>query len=473
MRADVTNPAWSTASLLEVADLIRGVSYKRDEARGEPGPGLVPVLRANNINDAALNFGDLVYVPERRVSHEQRIRRGDIVMAMSSGSRDVVGKAALARDDWPGGFGAFCGVLRARPGIDPRYLATYLQSADYRWQIDSIATGTNINNLSKKTLRTIELPVAPQEIQVTLSALLDAVEVKRSDAATHLVAAKRAVDRFRQAVLAVACSGALTADWRGVEGPTPVDVCGEIDALQIAPARLRRGVDPSLPPSDLNGLELPEGWGRLTVAGLLASGALIDVKDGNHGAKHPKVSEFTLEGLPFITANCVRDRRIDYASAPKVSGQVLERLNVGFSKPDDVVLTHKGTVGRVAVATRPAVLTPQTTYYRCAVEALDPHFLAIFMESLYFYAQLAHGMSQTTRDFVPISRQYELTVVIPPRVEQTEIVRRVDQLFASANLEQRIEAASKCVERSSQAVLAKAFRGELVMAHGGGIPTRP
>jgi restriction endonuclease S subunit len=72
-------------------------------------------------------------------------------------------------------------------------------------------------------------------------------------------------------------------------------------------------------------------------------------------------------------------------------------------------------------------------------------------------------MSQTTRDFVPIGEQYLLSVVLPPPAEQEEIVRQAHDLFRLANsLTQRIESASNRVERSSQAVLAKAFRGELL-----------
>jgi type I restriction enzyme S subunit len=205
---------WRIRSLLDVADLIRGVTYNREEASAQPRPGLVPVLRATNINGGTLNFEDLVFVPERRVSFEQRIRRGDIVLAMSSGSRDVVGKSALAHSDWPGGFGAFCGVLRARSGIDIRYLWNFLQSADYRRQIDSIATGTNINNLSKTTLKSVVLPVAPQDVQTHLSALLERIGAKKGTITTHLALASRTIEGFRQAVLSAACSGRLTVDWR-------------------------------------------------------------------------------------------------------------------------------------------------------------------------------------------------------------------------------------------------------------------
>jgi type I restriction enzyme S subunit len=54
-------------------------------------------------------------------------------------------------------------------------------------------------------------------------------------------------------------------------------------------------------------------------------------------------------------------------------------------------------------------------------------------------------------------------VSLPPRAEQQEIVRRVDALFALADkIEVRVKSATARVEKITQAILAKAFRGELV-----------
>jgi type I restriction enzyme S subunit len=228
----------------------------------------------------------------------------------------------------------------------------------------------------------------------------------------------------------------------------------------------RRGVRPeaSLDPT-IAEMELPATWVRVTVSKALTLGALIDVKDGNHGSNHPKVDEFTASGAPFIAANLVHDGQIDYEHAPRLSGRPLQRLRIGFAKPDDVILTHKGSVGRVAIADRDCVLTPQTTYYRCDPQLILPGYLAIYQQSLYFYLQLAAEMSQTTRDFVPISDQYLLSLILPPPDEQREIVHRASRMFELADrLLARIEAASHRLECSSQAVLAKAFRGELVPA---------
>src|SRR5687767_13824377 len=54
-------------------------------------------------------------------------------------------------------------------------------------------------------------------------------------------------------------------------------------------------------------------------------------------------------------------------------------------------------------------------------------------------------------------------VPVPPKLEQDEIVRRVETLFKLADLvEKRVAAATARAEHLTQAILAKAFRGELV-----------
>lgn len=86
-----------------------------------------------------------------------------------------------------------------------------------------------------------------------------------------------------------------------------------------------------------------------------------------------------------------------------------------------------------------------------------------YLASKPFADQLDEIKSQTTRDFVPISQQNGLWHLIPPLEEQTEIVRRVESLFAYADrLEARYNAARTQVEKLTPALLAKAFRGELV-----------
>lgn len=56
-----------------------------------------------------------------------------------------------------------------------------------------------------------------------------------------------------------------------------------------------------------------------------------------------------------------------------------------------------------------------------------------------------------------------MPIPLPPLKEQEEIVRRIGELFALAtNIEQSVSTAKRRTGRLTQAILAKAFRGELV-----------
>src|SRR5690606_1743397 len=79
-------------------------------------------------------------------------------------------------------------------------------------------------------------------------------------------------------------------------------------------------------------------------------------------------------------------------------------------------------------------------------------------------------LEQTKKKAKATAGQFNLTleicrdfsIPVPPLEEQTEIVRRVDQLFAHADrIEQQVNNALARVNNLTQSILAKAFRGEL------------
>ncbi|HEY6325391.1 MAG TPA: hypothetical protein VIW73_02600, partial [Candidatus Cybelea sp.] len=139
---------WTDTTIGEVADLIRGVTYQKEQASSHPAEGVVPLLRATNIAANLILDADLLYVPQSVVAEKQMLRTGDIVIAASSGSQAVVGKSAFLATAWRGTFGAFCAVLRAH-AVDPRFLAYRVASPDIRQLWSDAASGTNINNLKR------------------------------------------------------------------------------------------------------------------------------------------------------------------------------------------------------------------------------------------------------------------------------------------------------------------------------------
>lgn len=168
------------ARVADLADQIRGVTYAKEDATSSPRPGYLPVLRAGNIADDGLVFDDLVFVPAARIAPTQKIRRNDVVIAASSGSLDVVGKAARALADFDGGFGAFCKVLRPGPRIDPAYFAHFFRTREYRQRVSALAAGANINNLRNEHLDEFRIPLPPLPEQRRIAEILDKADALRA-----------------------------------------------------------------------------------------------------------------------------------------------------------------------------------------------------------------------------------------------------------------------------------------------------
>lgn len=170
---------WRLVRLGEVARLIRGVTFSGEEAQNTSRPEYVPVLRAGNIAELLNTQSDLLWIPEKRVSAEQRLRLGDIAICMSSGSADVVGKTALLEDEWDGCVGAFCAIIRPRSHVLPHFLAAYLRSAKFTQWRRSQAQGANIQNLRAQELERFPIPLPSLSEQQRIVTILQEAEALR------------------------------------------------------------------------------------------------------------------------------------------------------------------------------------------------------------------------------------------------------------------------------------------------------
>jgi len=88
-------------------------------------------------------------------------------------------------------------------------------------------------------------------------------------------------------------------------------------------------------------------------------------------------------------------------------------------------------------------------------------FVRLVLQANYLsMRELAEGGNQPN---LSLGKMKELPIPLPPLREQHEIVRRVDALFKLADaIEARVAAATARADKITQAILAKAFRGELV-----------
>ena len=170
----------------EIITQIRGVSYKPIDVRAAGDPDAVALLRANNIQEDGLNFDDLVWVDKQKVSAEQYLRMGDILICSSSGSKELVGKAAIVTNDLPCAFGAFCKVVRTKAEY-ASYLGQFFRSPRYRKEISASAAGANINNIRNEHIDEMLISMPSENERADCVAKLGQIDylIQRSNNQSH------------------------------------------------------------------------------------------------------------------------------------------------------------------------------------------------------------------------------------------------------------------------------------------------
>jgi type I restriction enzyme S subunit len=166
-----------------------------------------------------------------------------------------------------------------------------------------------------------------------------------------------------------------------------------------------------------------ESFPRRTISNLIEDGLIAPPQDGNHGEKHPKATDYVSSGVPFVMASDLKQGRVDFRNCNKIPESLARQLRIGFAKNGDILLSHKGTVGAVArlegLEGEFAMLTPQVTFYRVLKPSLlVPDWLYFAFQTPGFRRLLEQYGKQSTRAYVGITTQRELSIPIAPATDQ-------------------------------------------------------
>ncbi len=465
---------WETTSLASLTSIIRGITYKKNQASDASAAGLLPILRANNIQSGKLVFNQFVYIPQEIVKESQLLKHGDIVIAMSSGSKAIVGKAALFNSEIKCSFGAFCAALRPQKLVNSHYISWFTHSAEYRNKVSQLSAGANINNLKPSSFEQIAVPLAPLAEQKVIADKLDELLAQVDTLKARLDAIPAILKRFRQSVLAAAVSGKLTEEWRhennAVDKNTIIQFVENerlnswiIEQKKSAhrkgiPFNLDSNIKKYKKPTSNYSDELnltaiqsaPEGW--------LVSN-LDSVSISVTGKTPPTTDEKNWGGqIPFITPSQIKINGHIVAPERYVTDKAAEKTPILPS--GSILIVCIGTIGKVGLLEKESAFNQQ-------INALIPT-AAVKKEFLFMWAQTLHTWLNKTSSavvnaaIINKSRLCSAPCPVPPIEEQTEIVRRVEQLFSYADqVEQQVKNAQARVNQLTQSILAKAFRGEL------------
>lgn len=179
--------------------------------------------------------------------------------------------------------------------------------------------------------------------------------------------------------------------------------------------------------------EIPEGWKYCDIQKLIDDKIIFKNQDGNHGELHPKPSDYVPFGVPFIMAKDIVNGFVNTHSCSFIKVEQANKLRIKPAQEGDVLLTHKGTMGRVAIVpkgTKKIVLTPQVTFYRTRdISRINKEFLYCLFNSFEFMSQLIGDSEQSTRNFLSITNQRLMQIQLPSQNSMNLFKDKVDLIL--------------------------------------------
>lgn len=285
--------------------------------------------------------------------------------------------------------------------------------------------------VSENSVVNFIVPLAPLNEQRRIVAKLERLLHRVDACKERLDKIPVILKRFHQSVLSAACSGRLTADWRK-KNPNAYATSN----------------------SDGVSFEVPDSWRWINLS------ETGDMRRGK--SKHrPRDAAFLYGGhYPFIQTGDIAQ-----------SGGRIVRHKQTYSEAGlaQSKLWPKGTICITIAANiaESAILTYPVCFPDSVVGIIVNDKICVSEHVEYFIRVAKSDLSAfapaTAQKNINISILNEVKVPLPPLPEQHEIVRRVEALFKKADeIEARYKKAKAFVDKLTQSILAKAFRGELV-----------
>ncbi len=368
------------------------------------------------------------------------------------------GKAAVARSLRNGlAFGSTeFHVLRSNGSVEPDYLFHFIRQESFRKAAEAEMTGSvGQKRVPASFLEEAEIPLPPLAEQERIVAKVEELLARVNAARERLSRVPAILKRFRQSVLAAACSGRLTADWRQKH---PDCTNSAVKHLHVSAA------DEALE-------DLPEQWVCSDVQTVCAA-----VVDCPHST--PK---WTPEGLVCLRTTNFHPGHLDLQDVRFVSEETYRNRTLRVEpRAGDVLYSREGGILGIACLIPQGIracLGQRMMLMR--TKHLVPDFLMHVLNSPPTIQRVESLTGGTASPHLNVADVKRFPVPVPSLREQREIIRRIEALLSLADTIQKREmVGARRAEKLIRAILAKAFRGELVpteaeLARADGRPYEP
>ncbi|AWB65319.1 type I restriction endonuclease subunit S [Saccharobesus litoralis] len=380
-------------------------------------------------------------------------QNGDVLLAKITPCFEN-GKSVLVTD-LPNGIGAGSTeyfVMRPN-GIDSRYLHAFVKTKEF---VDSckvhMSGSVGHKRVPKDYLLNYMVPVAPENDQKRIADKLDSILAKVEAAQARLDKIPTILKRFRQSVLAAATSGELTKDWRE-ENDFEFPRLDDIDSYwkEQFLKQNRKFKSYTSHTEDTNDI----GWLPSKL------GSICDV----HVGSTPKRTEpsYWNGDVKWVSSSEVAFCEI-FDTKETITIKGLENSSTKLHPSGTVMLAMIGqgkTRGQPAILRTEACHNQNTAALRIPEYHLLPEYLYYLLWERYEETRkIGAGNNQKALNKATVQ---SIDINLPPLDEQKIIVQKVEQLFEQAGtVEKQYNAAKARLDKLTQSILAKAFRGELL-----------
>ncbi len=447
----------TTAQLGEVASIVRGIAFPKEDKRAEPLPGHVACLRTTNVQ-RTVEWEDLWFVPEKHVKRdEQLVRSGDILISTAN-SYELVGKVApVAGMPHKATLGAFISLIRPNERVEPKFLYHQLAWGKTQSRIrETASTTTNISNVSTKKLLTLEMFTPSLEVQREIVAELEKQFSRLDEAVANLQRVKANLKRYKASVLKAAVEGRLVeteASLARREGHTYET--GEQLLQRILEERRTKwaGKGKYVEPESTNVpnlSELPEGW--TWASAVQACERVVDC--------HNKTAPYTLAGIPLVRTTNIKDGRLLLDDTRYVDQPTYEFWSRRCPpEPGDVLFTREAPMGEAGIIPPGVKLClGQRTMLMRPSPGISSSFLLSALLSPVVKDLIDRVAVGSGVKHLRVGDVERLPVPLPPVAEQVRIVAEVDRhLSIIREVEAEVDANLQRAQALRQSTLSSAF----------------
>ncbi len=358
-------------------------------------------------------------------------------------------------------------VFRSKENSNNKYLNYYLGTTEVISYANENSQGINLPRVSGTIMGNLEIPLPPLAEQTRIVAKLDTAFGHLETLKMGLARIPELLKKFRQTVLTQAVTGKLTEEWRE-ENPHTEDSKILLDRIfeykqewAIGEAlkgnsEARRLLSRLKHAKEISPENIPDKW-------LL--GSLYDVCHLVVDC-HNKTAPYEPSGIYLVRTTNVKNGQIILEDIRYISEETYDYWARRCPPmPGDIIFTREAPMGEAAIIpdNMQICLGQRTMLLRMPGNLLLNKYL--------LYTLLAPTMNNQIKDkavgmgveHLRVGDVESLMIPLPPLEEQQVIVNRVEALFAKSDaIEAQYQSLKAKIDQLPQALLAKAFRGELV-----------